>query len=714
MNTPEERLSDNIRQALRMLQVTQWTNYLSTIIAQPDYISYINDTDTWSSYLRVDHLPFERMETFIPDYPNHTEYLESSPQDEQEVIAHEVGLLKIVNPARGISGCPKHEILFPDVLGFRVDNRTYAGLLLRLLHQIVQLTDDEVTPDLVWSLQQGDSADKLLDLEGQTHKPEFDALINNPDVCSVYSSAPSSRQSLNDYDEQHHIHNSQYSKMLPWEESKVDFTQSWQTLHDEPQSRMHQDTPWNPRIQNYSQQVPNQTITPQSNNIPCIQHYHGNSRRTTGTLPSQQFIKAPCLTTIEEGPTIESVPSDPPQQESIGHDPSSKPLRDFRMSETQKSTNHRQQRVTGWKKTKGKVPDNNAAENSAKQDALVDNSGLTDAQNDSNILHRDISPHRKRQDPTIKYVNPLQNGNGPGARTSSHPHVLSKRKEYGEGNIKTPIRDFCAQVLENQENHDEEKYPSTAAHYYKTPSQHSPINSSPKITQRYSFEEHDSTSCDIQPDTHPSGYTNSNHSRSQGQQFQNLVPSVHSIAGGGGGGEPPNPGGDDGYKNDDEDDDKDKSNNEPKHHQGCNCQGQHNGQCRCRKSQDGQDDCNGRDGHNTCDCQNRRSDNKDSYTRDLEKQLRKYECDEMNRESKLDINKPTMFSGEDRTAWRKIKENCENFFTAKPRIYSNDISRVSFAASYMSGPAKRYYQNLMQRQRAGYKVAELDNWDNPS
>ncbi|KAJ3764611.1 hypothetical protein FB446DRAFT_795948 [Lentinula raphanica] len=182
------------------------------------------------------------------------------------------------------------------------------------------------------------------------------------------------------------------------------------------------------------------------------------------------------------------------------------------MSETQKSTNHRQQRVTGWKKTKGKVSDNNAAENFAKQDAMVDNSGLTDAQNDSNILHQDVSPHRKRQDPTIKYVNPLQNGNGPGARTSSHPHVLNKRKEYGEGNIKTPIRDFCAQVLENQENHDEEKYPSTAAHYYKTPSQHSPINSLPKITQRYSFEEHDSTSCVIQPDTHPSGYTNSNHS----------------------------------------------------------------------------------------------------------------------------------------------------------------------------------------------------------
>ncbi|KAJ3963310.1 hypothetical protein EV361DRAFT_990456, partial [Lentinula raphanica] len=299
-----------------------------------------------------------------------------------------------------------------------------------------------------------------------------------------------------------------------------------------------------------------------------IQHYHGNSRRTTGTLPSQQFIEVPRLTTIEEGPTIESVPSDPPQQEPIGHDPSSEPLRDVETSETQKSTNHRQQRVTGWKKTKGKVSDNNAAENSAKQDALVDNSGLTDARNDSNILHQDVSPHRKRQDPTIKYVNPLQDGNGPGARTSSHPHVLNKRKEYGEENIKTPIRDFCAQVLENQENHDEEKYPSTAAHYYKTPSQHSPINSSPKITQQYSFEEHDSTGCVIQPDTHPSSYTNSNHSRSQGQRFQNLVPSVHSVAGGGGGGEPPNPGGDDGYKNNDEGDDKDKSNNEPKHHQG--------------------------------------------------------------------------------------------------------------------------------------------------
>ncbi|KAJ3816181.1 hypothetical protein F5880DRAFT_1512884, partial [Lentinula raphanica] len=358
----------------------------------------------------------------------------------------------------------------------------------------------------------------------------------------------------------------QYSEMLPWEES-IDITQSWQTLRDEPRSRMRQDTPWNPRIQNYSQQVPNQTITPQSSNIPCIQHYHGNSRRTTGTLPSQQFIEPPRLTTIEEGPTIESVPSDPPQQEPIGHDPSSEPLGDVETSETQKATNRRQQRVTGWKKTKGKVPEYNAAESFAKQEALVDNPGTTNTRNGSNMFNRDTPPHMTRPEPTVEYVSPFQRDNRPGVGTSSYPHIPNKGKEREEGNVKTPIKDFRPRVLEEQEDHDEEnievqkaiidsfinherQHPSTPPQYYKTPSRHSPLNSSPKTTKWYSFEEHHTTDHVIQPNIHPLDYANSYHPRSQGQRSQHSVPSVHSIAGGGGGGEPPYPGGDDGYDDD--------------------------------------------------------------------------------------------------------------------------------------------------------------------
>ncbi|KAJ3754667.1 hypothetical protein EV360DRAFT_73512 [Lentinula raphanica] len=84
--------------------------------------------------------------------------------------------------------------------------------------------------------------------------------------------------------------------------------------------------------------------------------------------------------------------------------------------------------------------------------------------------------------------------------------------------------------------------------------------------------------------------------------------------------------------------------------------------------------------------------------REFERRLKEIERDELNRESKLDINKPSPFTGEDQNEWREFKENCENFFAAKPRIYSNDISKITFATSYMKGPAKRYYQNLMRRQ----------------
>ena len=61
----------------------------------------------------------------------------------------------------------------------------------------------------------------------------------------------------------------------------------------------------------------------------------------------------------------------------------------------------------------------------------------------------------------------------------------------------------------------------------------------------------------------------------------------------------------------------------------------------------------------------------------------------MNRESKLDINKPSPFSGENREECREFIDSCENYFAAKPRIYNNDVAQVNFAGSFLKGPAKR-------------------------
>lgn len=84
----------------------------------------------------------------------------------------------------------------------------------------------------------------------------------------------------------------------------------------------------------------------------------------------------------------------------------------------------------------------------------------------------------------------------------------------------------------------------------------------------------------------------------------------------------------------------------------------------------------------------------------------------MNREAKLDITKPTPFSGENREEWREFRDSCENIFSAKSRIYSNDVAKIAFAASNMTGPAKRYHQNLMRKQRDGEDVLAFISWSN--
>jgi len=70
----------------------------------------------------------------------------------------------------------------------------------------------------------------------------------------------------------------------------------------------------------------------------------------------------------------------------------------------------------------------------------------------------------------------------------------------------------------------------------------------------------------------------------------------------------------------------------------------------------------------------------------------------LTRESKLDINKPTPFDGSNRALWRPFLNSVLIMFNAKPLTYASDNSKITFAASYLSGAAAKYYNNLVERQ----------------
>jgi hypothetical protein len=86
--------------------------------------------------------------------------------------------------------------------------------------------------------------------------------------------------------------------------------------------------------------------------------------------------------------------------------------------------------------------------------------------------------------------------------------------------------------------------------------------------------------------------------------------------------------------------------------------------------------------------------------------------DAINRESKLDIKKPKPFDGSDRREWRTFISDNLRMFTAKPTIYSTDESRVTYASSYLEGPAARTWQNWVERETETFNYnPALHEWD---
>ncbi|THU88517.1 hypothetical protein K435DRAFT_866234 [Dendrothele bispora CBS 962.96] len=83
------------------------------------------------------------------------------------------------------------------------------------------------------------------------------------------------------------------------------------------------------------------------------------------------------------------------------------------------------------------------------------------------------------------------------------------------------------------------------------------------------------------------------------------------------------------------------------------------------------------------------------------------------RESKLEIRKPTLFDGSNRTEWRPFLSDCFRMFTAKPTLYSNDQLKIAYASSWFTGAAARYYQNLVEREIdiPGHYLEALHEWN---
>ncbi|KAF5343646.1 hypothetical protein D9758_014672 [Tetrapyrgos nigripes] len=85
--------------------------------------------------------------------------------------------------------------------------------------------------------------------------------------------------------------------------------------------------------------------------------------------------------------------------------------------------------------------------------------------------------------------------------------------------------------------------------------------------------------------------------------------------------------------------------------------------------------------------------------------------DALAREGKLEIRKPDSFDGSNRSLWRTFVSDCIRMFTAKPTLYESEASRVTFASSYLTGAAARYYQNLVERElMQNTYLAALHNW----
>ncbi|THV06361.1 hypothetical protein K435DRAFT_849156 [Dendrothele bispora CBS 962.96] len=85
--------------------------------------------------------------------------------------------------------------------------------------------------------------------------------------------------------------------------------------------------------------------------------------------------------------------------------------------------------------------------------------------------------------------------------------------------------------------------------------------------------------------------------------------------------------------------------------------------------------------------------------------------DAIARESKLEIRKPTAFDGSNRELWRPFLSDCYRMFSAKPTIYSAEQSRVTYASSWFTGAAARYYQNQVEQEMEnGLWIPALHEW----
>jgi hypothetical protein len=82
-------------------------------------------------------------------------------------------------------------------------------------------------------------------------------------------------------------------------------------------------------------------------------------------------------------------------------------------------------------------------------------------------------------------------------------------------------------------------------------------------------------------------------------------------------------------------------------------------------------------------------------------------------EGKLEIRKPDPFDGSNRQLWRTFLSDCLRMFAAKPIMYESEKSQIIFTASYLTGSAARFYQNLVEKEMMDEEhrqIPALHNW----
>ncbi|KAL0566938.1 hypothetical protein V5O48_015060, partial [Marasmius crinis-equi] len=79
-------------------------------------------------------------------------------------------------------------------------------------------------------------------------------------------------------------------------------------------------------------------------------------------------------------------------------------------------------------------------------------------------------------------------------------------------------------------------------------------------------------------------------------------------------------------------------------------------------------------------------------------------------QSKIKLQDPQPFSGENREEFDPFIEECEAIYEAKPDIYADANAMINHCASWTTGKAEAAIRVMQRRRRQGHRVVQLESW----